>query len=419
MLAEAAKKSASLPGAEKPGFWQGIFSGFKDMFTPKEIARLGLVFAGGVLSGGSVGGSMRFAAKDTLHAVDARQNAEAQMAVEKSKEASAERKATKVEQSKSVHDYFDKAVEHDFKRGALDEGNYKTARRLLTAGRLGELETFLDRGDTGTMEFRYGIPADSKPVALAKQGYTGTYQGHIDPSDSSHHIILEKQPNGSVRTIRTKDDTQNIWGPVSGTNDIDDRVKSATAEINDVFFSGNKDAGIKPAFPGMDRRQVASQIRDWSLHRAKLGLPNDPAPYSSIMNVMLGVAAKSGDPVPHVGRLLDMADLNAASVIDTDKVTLRGEKQKSIPSGEMGKLVDDVKKPFEKGGKLGSFETPQIFMDNLAKNYEKVRDKKGFGVDSLLQGVDTKSPYYAKIKTAPNDWWAYVYRNMYQANGGK
>ncbi len=47
------------------------------LFTSKELARFALVTAGGMISGGSAGGSLRYASKDVLKAADARSSQEA------------------------------------------------------------------------------------------------------------------------------------------------------------------------------------------------------------------------------------------------------------------------------------------------------------------------------------------------------
>jgi hypothetical protein len=47
------------------------------LFTSKELARFALVTAGGMISGGSTGGSLRYASKDVLKAADARSSQEA------------------------------------------------------------------------------------------------------------------------------------------------------------------------------------------------------------------------------------------------------------------------------------------------------------------------------------------------------
>jgi len=72
---------------------------FKDLFTGKELARFALVAAGGMLTGGSAGGSLRFAAKDTLTAMDRRV---AEESVTTRQEKHDERLASKEERNKLI-----------------------------------------------------------------------------------------------------------------------------------------------------------------------------------------------------------------------------------------------------------------------------------------------------------------------------
>jgi len=77
-ISEAVKQATQMQGTpeEKKGFLakalEGIF-GPKGLFNDKELVRFGLLAAGGMLTGGSVGGSLRVAGLNTLQAADRRQ----------------------------------------------------------------------------------------------------------------------------------------------------------------------------------------------------------------------------------------------------------------------------------------------------------------------------------------------------------
>lgn len=76
--AEAAKIADPV---EKKSFLENALSslfGKTGLFNEQELMRFAIVGAGGMLTGGSIGGSLRFAAKDVLNTSDARRSAEAQ-----------------------------------------------------------------------------------------------------------------------------------------------------------------------------------------------------------------------------------------------------------------------------------------------------------------------------------------------------
>jgi hypothetical protein len=77
-VSEAVRQATQMQGTpeEKKGFLakalESIF-GPKGLFNDKELVRFGLLAAGGMLTGGSVGGSLRVAGLNTLQAADRRQ----------------------------------------------------------------------------------------------------------------------------------------------------------------------------------------------------------------------------------------------------------------------------------------------------------------------------------------------------------
>jgi len=77
-VSAAVKQATQMQGTpeEKKGFLasalEGIF-GPKGLFSDKELVRFGILAAGGLLTGGSVGGSLKYAGLNTLQAADKRQ----------------------------------------------------------------------------------------------------------------------------------------------------------------------------------------------------------------------------------------------------------------------------------------------------------------------------------------------------------
>ena len=72
-------EAPKVPDKDKPAFLEKMIDalyGDTGMFKPEELARFAVVAAGGLLTGGSVAGSLRYAAKDVLAVSDSRRAAQ-------------------------------------------------------------------------------------------------------------------------------------------------------------------------------------------------------------------------------------------------------------------------------------------------------------------------------------------------------
>lgn len=77
-ISQAVRQATQMQGTleEKKGFLANILSGIfgpKGLFNDKDLIRFGILAAGGMLTGGSVGGSLRVAGLNTLQSADKRQ----------------------------------------------------------------------------------------------------------------------------------------------------------------------------------------------------------------------------------------------------------------------------------------------------------------------------------------------------------
>ena len=69
-----------------PSFWSKLSESFGELFTDKEFIRFGILLAGGLLSGGSFGGSLKYAGLYALQSADRREAATAKAKAEAAKD---------------------------------------------------------------------------------------------------------------------------------------------------------------------------------------------------------------------------------------------------------------------------------------------------------------------------------------------
>jgi len=71
------KTEAEVKSKISPTFWERLSESFGDLFTDKEFIKFGILLAGGLLSGGSFGGSLKYAGLYALQSADKREAAKA------------------------------------------------------------------------------------------------------------------------------------------------------------------------------------------------------------------------------------------------------------------------------------------------------------------------------------------------------
>jgi hypothetical protein len=387
----------------------GIFSE-DGLFTPQELKRFAFVAAGSIFTGGSVGGSLRFAGKDLLTASDSRRAAQATL---EGKQVTAKNAALAANMTRQ-QSLLKGMIDEQFKSGELNEEGRKKAMDNLLANDLVSVHKMLDSKENQTELRKVGLPNDAKTVNITTSGKTGVIQAYHDPKNPDGFIIPKQDADGKTKYYRTKGDKGATYGLASGNNDLDSRINVAKGEIDESHFNKSGPKGeTEPTFPKGSEKEMYGQIRSWSLRQKKLGLDDDPTSFMPAINAALRVAARTGAKFPNIGAIMDTATINTASLTNQEKVSVRGGAL-GIPAEYYGKVNEDINRQFKDGKPFAGASDPREYMTKVEAGFEKVRGKPNL-VASLLNGIEDPAAR-AKISGAPNDWWAYVYRNIYEGN---
>jgi len=189
---EAAKEQAKdLPPEEQKTFMQSFLSnlfGKTGLFNAKDLTRFAVIGAGGMLTGGSVGGSLRYAAKDTLQQVDARD-----------KEQALEARATKAQDASErkvmINNLMGQGYSAEGITKFLDSGGKDST--LLGPRTTQRKPT----GDTKRMVVTEEGPLKGKEIVLTKEnvvsgknkdGTEWTYNGHVFNGETLNGIKVSE-----------------------------------------------------------------------------------------------------------------------------------------------------------------------------------------------------------------------------------
>jgi len=171
-----------------PTFWEKLSESFGDLFTDKEFIKFGILLAGGLLTGGSFGGSLKYAGLYALQSADKREAAQASE--------NKELKKKLIDQGYSIE-----AIDKYFGSGRTEDlGEPKTTLTYKTTGE----QMTIDRGpDSGKVfqvrEATYAtgkrkgdvdkvVMVNGKPIPL--DTFQRTYQSkglNVVPYSSSEH----------------------------------------------------------------------------------------------------------------------------------------------------------------------------------------------------------------------------------------
>jgi len=164
----------AIPPEEKKGFLakmiEGIYSdaGHGGLFNPGDLGRFALVAAGGMLTGGSAGGSLRYAGKDALVHADARQTQE----------------ATAMRAEKSAQMTSDKALRLEYLKEGYPadkvDAYFKAPPDKRNAAVLGIPKTTVSRlGDSKAYTYSTGPGAGQRVIFEKTQIVTGRNKGDV------------------------------------------------------------------------------------------------------------------------------------------------------------------------------------------------------------------------------------------------
>jgi len=424
-FADTAPTVSEKPKEQQSWLAKQIESVFSDtgLFSPSELARFAIVAAGGMLTGGSTGGSLRYAGLDALKSGDARraQQAEYKKAVGIKTEAAA------AQRSKDINKYYDDEINAAEKSGQIKPEYARELRKAVLSGNLSTVESAL--GDTqnrfSTPTYAAGLPADAKPVSIKQPGHTTKVSAFLSPT-SNEYIIFNTDSKGNNVIKRVPTSQYEQVGPTEGTADQARQVFIDKQISQELFGRDPKTNKPLPGSLQMSKQTVVAQLDEWAKEQRRLNLPDDYSYFASTINNALSTAAKSGELKPHVGKLLSMATINTASLTDNDKYI--GKDNKAVPSSYIGdavnsinsyskSVIDNDKKltPEQKKDPQTVLRQSRDMMDKAAVKFEagKKLSPEELADQAVKTGaVKRNDAQYNKIKEAPNSWWSYINYQM-------
>lgn len=408
-------------------FIESIY-GEKGIFSAKELTRFAVVAAGGLLTGGSVNGSFKYAARDALQYADSRHSAEAAHATKMVDEERAfqrqkdlkliETSNTNIkERQKETRVYFNKEIDEYEKVGRLTPENAALLRKAVYSGNYSVVEKALDSGDQyGTDLYKAGIPHGTKPVTIVEEGYTKGRTAFKD--ESGNYIVFDTDNKGNKipRIISNKNQRE-----VSDTSNVATQNESRLKDLlGSRYFTADKKTGKTPF--DLSSGEAISQLNIWQQEQNRLGLPDDYTRFSDQINDGLDRALRSGERRPNITKILHLATIHTSTLTDEVKMTST-VTGKIIPTSKIGEMVQDIREhnsPKEKYKnsvdeyKAQSNQSTK-FLDKVSTEYEQMKREEGFTPNALAEKARSKKiddKLINKIREAPNPYWALVYYRM-------
>jgi len=435
-VSEEVKRVTQMQGTkeEKQGFLakalEGIF-GPKGLFSDKELVRFGILAAGGMLTGGSVGGSLKFAGLNTLQSADRRQAEEAAATKQQKqldaydarldKQLAQARDLSTAKTATEAANAFrreQQSLYNGLIKSAVDTGQITPEvagqlSRANFAGKFSDIEGVLnDYQRFATPQYQAGLKPTDKPATFIREGYTTHNEMYRDPKDQNSLIVIGRDPQGKplMSRVPAKD-----YREVTSTADT---VAEKERQFKDTNLSsrlfGVDDKKNKGVYFDMSKQEAIGQLKTWQIQQRKLNLPDDYTQFSEQINHALDIASKTGERKPHIGKMLDMLVINSTALTNND-IIMDTATKKMIEPGKLGKLTEDVKSFNEK--KLGKeadtkkvLSASNAFITKVSEAYNAPGDK--LSQLQLAEKVGRENPMFNKIKDAPNPYWGYVYYQM-------
>jgi hypothetical protein len=412
------------PEEQKSWLAKKIESVFSDtgLFSDSELMRFAIVAAGGMLTGGSTGGSLRYAGLDALKAGDARRVQQA----EYKKALGLKTEAAGIQRSKDVNKYYDDEINAAEKSGQIKPEYARQLRKAVLSGNLTTVENALGDKENrfATPQFAAGLPADAKVVYVTKPGFTTKEPAYVSPT-SNEYVLFKTDSKGNTVVNRVP---ASQYEQVSSTENIGDQSRNTLFEkqLSPELLARDKNNNPRPGSLHISRQTIVSQLDEWAKEQKRLGLPDNYSYFASTINNALSTAAKNGENKPHVGKLLSMATINTASLTDNDKYL--NKDGKAVPSSYIGDTVNSInaysKSVVDNNKKLTAEEKkdPQAvlrqskdMMDKAAVKFEagnKLTPEELADAAVKTGAVKRNDAQYNKIKEAPNSWWSYINYQM-------
>jgi len=400
-IQNAVKEAESIadPVAKKTFLERFISNTFgeKGLFSERDLARFAVVAAGGLLTGGSVGGSLRFAAKDTLMNVDKRNAVEVQQEFEREKVKAANERA---ERSKLIDQGYEPAnIDKYFKtRTVTDLGNPRTTYSFKETGE----QYTVDRGPQSGMVFQI-VDATTK----TGKGTGDTIKMVVDPRSGNKIPLSTFQANSQKLGYNAIPYSAAAHSPTARANRVKDWVEKdantiANQAIEQVYGASNVKGAANTARANVPT-SAAIGAQSASFFKAtgfEPGDSNEMLEATNIMNVAVNdmIAdqqtrkVKVSDITPYLSRSM----ITVRSGIDPDLFKIgAGDKAKLMPPEKITQLNYLVK---EASSKLSGGQTNEAAEKALYQNMALAWKSNPKLRESYLKPGPEESSFYMFMK---------------------
>jgi len=232
-------------------FWKELSKSFKDLFTDKEFIRFGILLAGGMLTGGSFGGSLKYAGLYALQSADKREVATAAATV-----------TAKAAAAKDLSDRgnaIDKSLASALANTSIPDNQRNFALQQMR------------KNDTLPLAQRVAANSDLleglNSLATNKKGYK-PIQRVVDGTITN---LYEDLDNGTFST-RTVDDKNNVSFTVVPNTLSVDEFKKLNSDVRDAI-SSMVGAYLDPELKNLGdiKNNIAQQTLDATTHMTTYG----------------------------------------------------------------------------------------------------------------------------------------------------
>jgi len=291
-VSQAVKQATEMQGTpeEKKGFLasalEGIF-GPKGLFSDKELVRFGLLAAGGMLTGGSVGGSLKFAGLNALQSADKRQSEEAaaikqqkqldaydarlDKQLAQSKELSTAKTATEAANTfrREQQSLYNGLIKSAVETGQITPEVAGQLSRANFAGKFSDIEGVLnDYQRFATPQYQAGLKPTDKPATFIQEGYTTPQEMYRDPKDPNSLIAVSRNPEGKPVISRVP---AKGYREVTSTEDI---PSAKERQFKDTLLSsrlfGVDEKKNKGVYFDLSKQDAIGQLKTWQTQQKKL-----------------------------------------------------------------------------------------------------------------------------------------------------
>jgi hypothetical protein len=341
-------------GQEKQGWLANALSGlFGDtgLFNARELTRFGIVAAGGMLTGGSTGGSLRYAGKDALNQSDARMANQQAEAVAEKKEWTAREKSL-------------------LEAGYRPEG-VKAFRKSGDSKDLGDpVERFETTGDRKAFTFTEGANRGKTFTAEKRVVKTGKRKGSTDYYYNGQLVPTSMMPLDEFKA----QESESLKNYASFGKDAESIVK----DFNTVKFP-NKKGEVNAALQGQPTAsEISTEMTGWM--RARGFNPDNPQMYESMkgslnraLNSMANTPGEVGT-TKSISAHLDKALVMYETGINSTDFMLATNK--SMPPSMMSQLYHKAEQVANKKEPKNATERQQYATDALTKVRKEFADFK-------------------------------------------